>query len=113
MEFIPVIGPISATVIVLIVAAVSESGGLVWIIVFWIAFRLFQDYVLNPFLMSSGVEVHPLLVLFGILAGERIGGIPGMFFAVPVIAIFKAILNQARRERQVHTAETGAAAQIS
>lgn len=99
LEFIPVIGPSAATLIVLIVAAVSGSGGLGWIIAFWIGFRLFQDYVLNPFLMSSGVEVHPLLVLFGILAGERIGGVPGMFFAVPVIAIAKAIYVRSRQGR--------------
>jgi predicted PurR-regulated permease PerM len=100
LEFIPVIGPTSATVIVLIVAAVTGSGGFVWIIVFWVAFRMFQDYVLNPLLMSSGVEVHPLLVLFGILAGERIGGIPGMFFAVPVIAILKIVYTRARQRRR-------------
>jgi predicted PurR-regulated permease PerM len=49
-------------------------------------FRLFQDYVLQPYLMGQGVELHPLLVLFGVLAGEKIAGIPGMFFSVPVIA---------------------------
>jgi predicted PurR-regulated permease PerM len=99
LEFIPVIGPTSAAVIVLIVAAVTGSGGFAWILIFWVAFRMFQDYVLNPLLMSSGVEVHPLLVLFGILAGERIGGIPGMFFAVPVIAILKIVYTRARQRR--------------
>lgn len=96
LELIPVIGPSLAAVIVLAVAAFSGSGGLLWIVVFFVSFRVFQDYVVNPFLMSSGVEVHPLLVLFGILAGERIGGIPGMFFAVPVIAIVKVIYTRAR-----------------
>jgi predicted PurR-regulated permease PerM len=45
------------------------------------------------------VEVHPLLVLLGVLAGERIAGIPGMFFSVPVIAILKAVFT---RMRPVH-----------
>ncbi|HEX4230422.1 MAG TPA: AI-2E family transporter [Bryobacteraceae bacterium] len=91
LEFIPVIGPLSAVIIMLIVCAVTGSGGLLWIVVFWGCFRVFQDYVLNPYLMSAGVEVHPLLVLLGVLAGERIGGIPGMFFSVPVLAILKAV----------------------
>lgn len=90
LEFIPVIGPVSAGIIMLVVCGVTGSGGLLWIVVFWGCFRVFQDYVLSPYLMSAGVELHPLLVLLGVLAGERIGGIPGMFFSVPVLAILKA-----------------------
>jgi predicted PurR-regulated permease PerM len=96
LEFIPVFGPAGALVIMLIVCAVSGSGGLIWIIVFWGCYRVFQDYVLNPYLMSSRVELHPLLVLFGVLAGNSIGGVPGMFFSIPVIAILKVIYARLR-----------------
>ena len=98
LEFIPVVGPLAAGAIILIVCAITGSGGLLWIVVFWACYRIFQDYVLNPYLMSAGVEVHPLLVLLGVLAGERIGGIPGMFFSVPVIAILKAVYTRMKRE---------------
>jgi predicted PurR-regulated permease PerM len=64
--------------------------------VFWGCYRVFQDYVLNPYLMSSRVELHPLLVLFGVLAGNSIGGVPGMFFSIPVIAILKVIYARLR-----------------
>ena len=93
LEFVPVIGPAAALVIMLVVSSATGSGGVVWIIVFWVLNRVFQDYVLNPFLMSSGVEIHPILVLFGVLAGDQLGGIPGMFYSVPVLAIFKVVLN--------------------
>jgi len=93
LEFIPVIGPAAALVIMLIVFIATSSGGLVWILIFWGCFRIFQDYVMSPYLMSSGIELHPLLVLFGVLAGEQIGGIAGMFFSVPVIAILRVIVN--------------------
>jgi predicted PurR-regulated permease PerM len=52
---------------------------------------VFQDYILSPHLLGAGVEIHPLLVLFGVLAGDRIAGIPGMFFSIPVIAILKVV----------------------
>ncbi len=96
LEFIPVVGPLSAVLIVLVVCGFSGTGGLLWIIVFYAAFRMFQDYVLNPFLLSSGVEIPPLLVLFGVLAGDQIAGIPGMFFSVPVIAILKVLYMRLR-----------------
>jgi predicted PurR-regulated permease PerM len=78
------------------VCAVSGSGGLIWIVVFWGCYRVFQDYVFNPYLMSARVELHPLLVLFGVLAGNSIGGVPGMFFSIPVIAIVKVIYGRLR-----------------
>jgi predicted PurR-regulated permease PerM len=91
LEFIPVVGPAAALIVILVVCGVAGEG-LIWIIVFWALYRIFQDYVLNPFLMSAGIQLHPLLVLFGVLAGERIGGIPGMFFSVPALAILKVVL---------------------
>jgi predicted PurR-regulated permease PerM len=96
LEFLPVVGPAAALVIILLVCGIAGTGGLLWILAFWALYRVFQDYVLNPYLMSSGVELHPLLVLFGVLAGEKIGGIPGMFFSVPVLAIARVVLTHLR-----------------
>ena len=59
----------------------------------------FQDYVLNPYLMSEGVEVSPLLVIVGLLAGEQLGGVTGIFLSVPVLAALKIILIRARAFR--------------
>ena len=52
---------------------------------------MFQDYVLAPRLMSEGVEVPPLLVILSVFAGERLGGVPGMFLSVPTIALVRII----------------------
>jgi predicted PurR-regulated permease PerM len=43
------------------------------------------------------VELHPLLVLFGVLAGEELLGVPGMFFSVPAMAALRLILIRLRR----------------
>lgn len=106
LEFIPVIGPAVALAIMMIVCGISGSGGIVWIIVFWALYRVFQDYVLNPYLMSAGVELHPLLVLFGVLAGEKLGGIPGMFFSVPALAMLRVVYVHARKQVQHKTLTT-------
>jgi predicted PurR-regulated permease PerM len=57
--------------------------------------------MLNPALMSAGVQVHPLLVLFGVLAGAEIAGVRGIFFSVPVIAALRLILVRLRRRTRV------------
>jgi predicted PurR-regulated permease PerM len=100
LEFIPVVGPFTAAVLVAAVVGFSGYTHLVWFAVFWIAFRLFQDYILSPHLMSSGVELSPVLVLFGVLAGERIAGIAGMFFSVPVLATLRVIFVRVQRARR-------------
>lgn len=100
LELIPVAGPLAASAVILLVAAFTGYPHLLGILLFLVIYRIFQDYVLNPYLMSSGVEIHPLMVLFGVLAGEQIAGIPGMFFSVPAIAALRVILVRLRRQRQ-------------
>jgi predicted PurR-regulated permease PerM len=100
-EVIPVVGPLTGAVVILLVAGFSGYPHVLWLILFLGIYRIFQDYVLNPYLMSAGVEVHPVLVLLGVIAGEQLAGIPGMFFSVPVIAALRVIFSRVRK----HSAE--------
>lgn len=97
LEVIPVIGPLVAAVSILLVALLTGYSHVLVLVIFLGVYRLFQDYVLSPFLMSEGVEVHPLMVLLAVLAGEQIAGVPGMFFSVPVIAGVRVILTRLRK----------------
>ena len=97
LEFIPVVGPLVASVVILLVAAFTGYPHLLWIVGFLVVYRIFEDYVLSPYLMSAGVAIHPLAMLFGVLAGEQLAGIPGMFFSVPVIAALRIVVVRLRR----------------
>jgi predicted PurR-regulated permease PerM len=109
LEFIPVVGPLAGALITLLVEGFSGYNHVVMLLIFIGCFRLFQDYVLSPYVMGSGVEMHPLLVLFGVLAGQQIAGIPGMFFSVPVIATLRVIYVRLERAQQTRdlTPRTG------
>lgn len=97
LEFIPFVGPLSAAAIVTGVCLFSGYPHVAWLIVFFLAYRLFQDYVAQPYLMSEGIELHPLLVIFGVLAGEQIGGVPGMFLSIPAMATLRVVVVRLRR----------------
>ena len=101
-ELIPVVGPLAAGVLVIVVTGLSGYTHVLWFLLFWVIFRLFQDYVLSPRLMSAGVELNPMLVLFGVLAGDEIAGIAGMFFSVPVLAILRVVFVRLQRARPRH-----------
>jgi predicted PurR-regulated permease PerM len=89
LEFIPLVGPLTAAIIIIIVTVASGYQNILAVVIFLGVYRLFQDYVLSPRIMSSGIEIHPLLVILGVLAGEKLGGVPGMFLSVPAIALIR------------------------
>ncbi|MHB2020592.1 MAG: AI-2E family transporter, partial [Candidatus Xenobia bacterium] len=103
-EFVPLLGPLSAAAMIFGVALFSGFPHLVWLVIFLIAYRLFEDYVLSPFLMSSGAEVSPLLVIVGVLAGEHIAGVPGMILSIPVVAALRILVIRLREERALEVA---------
>lgn len=105
-EFIPVIGPAAGGLVVLLVAGLTGYSHLLLYAIFWVVFRLVQDYGLSPYLMGKGVQLSPLLVLFGVLAGEQIAGVVGMFLSVPVIAVLRVIFLRLRRRRTVELVPT-------
>jgi predicted PurR-regulated permease PerM len=98
LEFIPMLGPLSAGIIIVLVSALSGSHA-VAVVIFLLAYRVFQDYMLNPHLMERGVEVHPLMVLFGVFAGAEVAGIAGTFLSVPILAMVRILYLRIRKAR--------------
>ncbi|HYA17985.1 MAG TPA: AI-2E family transporter [Bryobacteraceae bacterium] len=98
LEFVPLVGPLAAALIVLAVSAASGYPHLLWLGVFLAVFRMLQDYALSPVLMSRGVALHPLMVIFGVFAGGEIGGIAGVFLSVPVLALARLLYRHLRSQ---------------
>jgi predicted PurR-regulated permease PerM len=98
LEFIPMLGPVTSVALILIVAGLGGVS-LLPVIVFLAIFRMLQDYVVSPHLMGRGVQLHPLLVLFGVFAGAEIAGIAGTFLSVPVLAMVRIVYLRIRKAR--------------
>ena len=91
LEFIPVIGPLTAGVVVIGVSLFAGYGHPWLLALFVLVWRGIQDYGTSPFIMGRGIEIHPALVVFGVLAGGEIAGVAGMFLSVPVIAAIRIV----------------------
>ncbi len=50
--------------------------------------------VIYPYVMGKLLELSPVTVLFSILCGAEVGGLAGMFVAVPIAASIKAVFNK-------------------
>jgi len=98
-EFVPVVGPAAGGLVIVLVTGLSGYSHVLLYLLFWILWRMVQDYAISPYLMSRGVQLNPMLVLFGVLAGDQIAGVLGMFLSVPLLAILRVVFVRLRRGR--------------
>ncbi|HEY6248511.1 MAG TPA: AI-2E family transporter [Candidatus Angelobacter sp.] len=91
LEFIPVVGPILGGLLVLGVAFLTGYQHLFWLFLFLLVWRTVQDYVNSPRILGDKLKLHPLLVLFGVLAGGEVAGVIGVFLSIPVLATLRIL----------------------
>ena len=90
LEFIPAVGWISTFAAIISVGIVNHSHW-IWMAALLAIWRLVQDYFISPRIMGRHLEIHPLAAIFAVLVGGEIGGIIGVYLAVPVIASMEVI----------------------
>ncbi|HEY6185987.1 MAG TPA: AI-2E family transporter, partial [Terriglobales bacterium] len=90
LEFIPVVGPLTAAVLIIAVSVLTGSHWLA-VIIFLGIWRLIQDYVVTPRVLGKSTELHPLAAIFGVLAGGEIAGILGIYLSIPVMASLRIV----------------------
>ena len=87
-EFVPLVGPLTIAVIAGILAMFhARPFNAFMVLLFLGILRIVQDYAIYPRLIGQGIHLHPLAVIFAILAGEKLAGVAGIFLAIPVVAI--------------------------
>lgn len=91
LEFIPVIGPVLGGALVLAVAFFAGYSHVFMLFLFLLVWRGIQDYVTSPRIMGERLELHPLAVLFGVLAGGEVAGVIGVFLSIPVLATIRIL----------------------
>jgi predicted PurR-regulated permease PerM len=86
LEFIPIIGPLLGAITVIVVAYLTGFHYIWLLVLFFGAWRIVQDYVNSPMLMHRSVKLHPLGVIFAVLAGGEIAGFIGVYLSIPLAA---------------------------
>jgi predicted PurR-regulated permease PerM len=95
LEFIPTLGPALALIPAALLALTSTSATLpflegvpfmVTVIVVWTLLQNLEAVILVPRVMGDSLNLHPVVVMIGVLAGAAIGGALGVILAAPVIA---------------------------
>ena len=90
-ELIPYIGPWLGAIPPLLYALVVHPVSAIWVALLFLAIHQIEGHIVVPNVMGSALRLHPLLVIFGLLAGGEIYGLPGVFVALPFLAAARAI----------------------
>jgi len=97
MEFVPLFGPVVATVVTVLVALFQSGNwwgltplgfGLLVFIVFLIIQQL-ENQVLFPRIIGQSLNLHPLVVLLSVLIGGLLAGLLGLLLAAPTVATLR------------------------
>ena len=84
----PIVGAVTAGVLAVLVAL--AHGGVVLglaVLILIVAVQQLEGNVLEPFILSQVVKLHPLVVILAVTAGTITFGVLGAFLAVPVAAV--------------------------
>jgi predicted PurR-regulated permease PerM len=90
-ELIPYLGPWLGAIPPVIYGLVVDPLSAVWVTLVFLAIHQIEGHIVVPNVMGSALRLHPLLVIFGLLAGAELYGLPGVFVALPTLAAVRAI----------------------
>jgi predicted PurR-regulated permease PerM len=93
LNVIPYIGGIIAVAMPMMVALVTKSTPLYafYVLIAYSIIQLIDNHYIVPYIVASKVKINALFSVIVVLVGNVIWGIPGMFLAVPLLAIIKLI----------------------
>ena len=89
-ELIPYIGPWLGAIPPVLYALVQDPLSALWVALLFLGIQQLEGHVVVPKVMGRSLRLHPLLVIFGLLAGGEIYGFAGILVALPLLAAGRA-----------------------
>lgn len=92
---IPYIGAVVVTVPVLLVGLFQWGWGseFLWLFIAYSVIQFLDGNVLVPLLFSEAVNLHPIAIILAVLVFGGVWGFWGVFFAIPLATLIKALYN--------------------
>jgi predicted PurR-regulated permease PerM len=96
LSLIPIFGTILSTIPIVLAALVSSDAGVdvmrgVFILAWILGIHFLEANFFNPKILGTAAKIHPVLVIFALLAGEHTYGLVGALLAVPVASVIQVL----------------------
>lgn len=105
ISFVPYLGTAVGVVLGLIAAFIQPGADLTLVglvLAVFVAGQMLEGYVLTPRIVGDRIGLHPVAVIFAIMAGGQLFGFLGMLLALPVAAVANVLLRYAQ-QRYTHS----------
>ena len=96
LNFIPYIGGLIAIALPMLMAFVAQPGygHSLAVLGVYMLIQFIDNHYLIPRIVAAKIKVNALVAIVGVLVGNAIGGVAGMFLALPIIAILKIVFDR-------------------
>nr|MBC7612403.1 AI-2E family transporter [Pseudopedobacter sp.] len=96
LNLIPYIGILTALIIssAITFATSTEISQVVFVMITIFITHIIDSNILLPLVVGSKVRINALVTVLGVMLGELIWGIPGMFLSIPITAVLKIIFDR-------------------
>lgn len=91
-NFVPYFGPIIAAVPIISLALLSSTSLALQALVVMVVVQQLEGSLITPAVLGESVGLHPVTIVFVLLAGGALFGLLGLLLAVPVAAVLRIIL---------------------
>jgi len=106
LSLIPIFGTILSTIPIVLIAWGTSGPQLAFFSLLWIlAIHFIEANFLNPKIMGTASKIHPVVIIFALLAGEHTYGIVGALLAVPAASILQSLFRFYVIDRQTEVEE--------
>jgi predicted PurR-regulated permease PerM len=93
---IPYFGPVIGAIPAVIIAATISVKMVIFVVIIIFALQFLEGNILSPLIVGKSLHMHPLMIMFALLAGGEVAGVIGLILAVPILAILKVAIIHAR-----------------
>jgi len=94
-NFVPYFGPIIAAVPIVTLALLDSTTLALQALVVMVVVQQLESSLITPAVLGDSVGLHPVTIVFVLLAGGSLFGLPGLLLAVPVAAVLRIIFGYA------------------
>jgi len=98
-EIVPIAGPIFAGAVSAVVALTQSLPLAIWVIIVFLLIQQLESNIFVPLIMKKSVGLNPIMIILGILAGAKLGGIVGVVLAAPVLVFLEEIITELNRRK--------------
>lgn len=95
-NIIPYVGIATALLLstIITISTAAATAKIILVVATIVVLHLIDSNILLPLIVGSQVRINALMTILGVVLGEMLWGIPGMFLSIPIIAVLKIIFDR-------------------